>query len=187
MPNAQVMFGILSGYGEAAAEREKKTLDDETKRRDAISKFWMDQAKREDLRPEARNVATQNYLKIVNTPIHKKLGKEVESVDQFLNVPVAPPMGSPLWQGGQTQREIPLMPSPIPTDLGGTGATHPAAPMSTTGRVPAPPPGYTVQAPAQFTPEELAHQASQAETAKVKGQYDAKFAAVDELVKRGIP
>src|SRR5262245_65933050 len=124
MPNAQVMFGILSGYGEAAAEREKKTLDDETKRRDAISRFWMDQAKREDLRPEARNVATQNYLKIVNTPIHKKLGKEVESVDQFLNVPVAPPMRSPLWQGGQTQRAVAVIPAPIANDRGRTGTTH---------------------------------------------------------------
>lgn len=86
-----VMLGILTGMGEAHQSHNASLLAQEVDRRKNLAEFWKTQASSQDMRPEARDLATQKYMTILQTPAEKRLPKGVEALDDFLTV--SPRMG----------------------------------------------------------------------------------------------
>lgn len=82
-----VLLGILGGLGEAHQQHSESLLTQEVARRKQLAEFWKGQVENPDTRPEARDIATQKYMTIVQTPYEKKLPKQAEGLDDFLHVP----------------------------------------------------------------------------------------------------
>src|SRR5262245_34484032 len=81
-----VFSGALAGLSESFQKHNESLLSQEIARRQSLATFWQKQSEDPNVRPEAREIATQKLLGIVQTPYEKKLSKDLESMDDFLSV-----------------------------------------------------------------------------------------------------
>src|SRR5213083_1134111 len=106
--SADVFSGILAGLAESHAQHNQQLMQLELQRRSALAGFWQKQYDDPNVRPEAKDIAAQKFLGIVQSDPMKKLPKHLEAMDDFLTVspqlgrtverqnPVAPPGAPPM-------------------------------------------------------------------------------------------
>lgn len=96
-----IFQGIIGAYADRHHEEQKNLMTEEINRRKSLSEFWMKKSEDPNDHPEARDIAMQKYLQISQTPFNKKLPKELESLDDWLQV--KPKAGQSLQTGSQQQ------------------------------------------------------------------------------------
>lgn len=170
-----VFSGILAGIGQAHQESQRALLTQEMARRQNLAEFWHAQASDPNVRPEARDVATQNFMGIIQTPYDKKLSKEHESLSGFLSV--SPRMG------GTIQPSMPQPEEPPPQ------AQHQPLPQLAIAPPPVAPPFISNETlrqpqfalPARYTDEELMDRAQR--TGRMQAQIAGEKAGAEKAAE----
>jgi hypothetical protein len=149
-------LGIASGMAQRQHEDELLKLQDESDRRKEMASAFLKIAQDPRTRPEGQTAMAQRAFGILSTPLHKKLGKELEPSEDMMmvhpefggtvgQVPPAPEVpetkvsaGLPSVPGAPSEAVLPAIPPttmPMPS-----GQVPGAAPM-----------------PIYYTPQEEAH------------------------------
>lgn len=148
-----IFLGMMSGLGEAYHQQNVRRSEEEASRRKAAAEYWRKHAEDPSNRPEAQEVAMRKYMTYLQTPLEKKIPKDVEGLDDFLKINVtAPP--------------VPQPPSPA--------ASLSPAPFAFPAEPPIPPPSGSL--PPQYTMDEQNQMLQATEASKGRGQAAGKVA-----------